>query len=303
MMAMGLRIRCDSGGACGSPSKGAGHPVSMAEIEPIVSLIREHMHTEANAGYPLLRRIPSTHATACFDYLETIPPADRDELLEARARVAALGFVPTPSAQQEILQLVNSNPGLVRYRDAMLRGPLAMGLRYQSIRMAKAVLNDAQSVAMMQQMRSTLSFVPRDDAPVPLVNDPDLTKLHPAKAPQLKKLVKPLLQGLLGAREEKMPGGTMKYDGALDGTPVKVRVDYAARDVQMIYAVSIPDPERKVVVVGTGYEHFFGMSGGWNYITEENAEASIGLVPELLRRLVTLRNGVRRLVYTRVEDQ
>ena len=49
---------------------------------------------------------------------------------------------------------------------------------------------------------------------------------------------------MLGATEEKMPGGTMKYDGALDGTPVKVRVDYAARDVQMIYAVSIPDPER-----------------------------------------------------------
>jgi hypothetical protein len=65
------------------------------------------------------------------------------------------------------------------------------------------------------------SRVPRDDAPVPLVNDADLTKLHPAKAPLLKKLAKPLLQGLLGAKEEKMPGGTMKYDGDLDGTSVR----------------------------------------------------------------------------------
>jgi hypothetical protein len=265
-------------------------------MEHIVSLICDHMHAEADAGYPLLRRIPSTHATACFDYLESIPPAEREELLEARARVAALGFVPTPPAQQEIQQLVTSNPALVKYLEAMLRGPLAMGLRYQSIRMAKAVLNDAQSVAMMQQTRSTLNYVPRDDAPVPLVNDADVTKLHPAKAPQLKKLVKPLLQGLLGAKEEKMPGGTMKYDGAFDGTPVKVRVDYAARDVQMIFAVSIPDPERKIVVIGTGYEYFFGLGGGWDYITEENAEASIGLLPELLRRLVTLRNEVKRLV-------
>jgi len=128
------------------------------------------------------------------------------------------------------------------------------------------------------------------------VNDPDVTKLHPAKAPQLKKLVKPLLQGVLGTKEDKMPGGTIKYDGALDGTLVKVRVDYAARDVQMIYAVSIPDPERKVVVVATGYEHFFGMGGGWDYITEENAEASIGLLPELVQRLVTMRNEVRTLV-------
>jgi hypothetical protein len=129
-----------------------------------------------------------------------------------------------------------------------------------------------------------------------LVNDSDVSKLHPAKAPQLKKLVTPLLQGLLSAKQEKMPGGTMKYDGALDGTPVKVRVDYAARDVQMIYAVSIPDPERKVVVIGTCYEHFFGMGGGWDYLTEENAEVSIGLLPELLRRLVTLRNEVQRLL-------
>ena len=64
----------------------------------------------------------------------------------------------------------------------------------------------------------------------------------------------------------------------------------------MIYAVSIPDPEGKVVVIGTSYEHFFGIGGGWDYITEENAEASIGLLPELLRRLVTLRNEVKRLV-------
>ena len=98
-------------------------------MEQIVSWVHDHMHAEADAGYPLLRRIPSTHATACFDYLESISPAERDELLEARARVAALGFVLTPPAQQEILQLVNSNPALVKYREAMSRGPLAMGDR------------------------------------------------------------------------------------------------------------------------------------------------------------------------------
>jgi len=77
---------------------------------------------------------------------------------------------------------------------------------------------------------------------------------------------------------------------------MKVRVDYAARDVQMIYSVSIPDPERKVVLIGSGYEHFFGIGGGWDYITEENAEASVGLLPELLRRAMALRNEVARLV-------
>jgi hypothetical protein len=40
----------------------------------------------------------------------------------------------------------------------------------------------------------------------------------------------------------------------------------------------------------------FGMGGGWDYITEENAEASVGSLPELLRRAVGLRNEVPRLV-------
>jgi len=265
-------------------------------MEQIVSLVRDYMHAEAYAGYPLLRQIPSTRATVCFDYLESISLGERQELLDARARITALGFVLSPVAQQEILQLVESSPALVKYRAAMLRGPLAMGLRYQSIRMAKAMLSDAKSVAMMRQTRSALGYVPRDDAPVPLVNNADVTMLRPAKAPVLKKLVKPLLQDLLGAKEEKMPGGTMKYDGALDGTSVKVRVDYAARDVQMIYSVSIPDPERKVVLIGSGYEHFFGMGGGWDYITEENAKASVDLLPELLHRVVALLNEVARLV-------
>jgi hypothetical protein len=162
-------------------------------MEHIVSLVRDTLHAEADAGYPLLRKLPSSRATACFDYLESISPAARRQRLDARAQVAARSFIPAPAAHQEILQLVASNPALLRYRDAMMRGPLNMGLRYQSIRMARAMLSDAQSVAMMRETRATLGYVPRDDAPLPLVNDADVASLHPAKAPQLKKLVKPLL--------------------------------------------------------------------------------------------------------------
>src|SRR5207248_4248685 len=115
--------------------------------------VRDYMHSESEAGFPSLRSIPSTRATAFFDYLENISPGERDELLEARARVTALGFVPTLAARDEMLQVMNSHPALVKYGDEMLRGPLAMGLRYQSIRMAKAMLNDAESVTMMQQTR------------------------------------------------------------------------------------------------------------------------------------------------------
>ena len=96
-------------------------------MEQIISLVRDYMHVEADAGYPLLRQIPSTRATVCLDYLESISAAEREELLDARARVTALGFTLTPAARQEILQLVDSNAALVKYRDATLRGGAGHG--------------------------------------------------------------------------------------------------------------------------------------------------------------------------------
>lgn len=85
-------------------------------MEQIVSMVRDYMHAEAeaDAGYPLLRQIPSSRSTVYFGYLESISPAERDELLDVRARITALGFVLTPGAQQEILQLVDSNPAMVK---------------------------------------------------------------------------------------------------------------------------------------------------------------------------------------------
>ena len=96
-------------------------------MERIFSLVRDYTHADADAGYPLLRQIPSTRATVYFDYLESISASEREEILDARARVTALGFVLAPTAQQEILQLVNSNPAMVNYRNAMLRGPASHG--------------------------------------------------------------------------------------------------------------------------------------------------------------------------------
>jgi hypothetical protein len=87
----------------------------MLKMEHVFSVVRDYMHSESEAGFPSLRSIPSTRATAFFDYLENISPAEREELLDARARVTALGFVPTPAARDEMLQVMNSHPALVKW--------------------------------------------------------------------------------------------------------------------------------------------------------------------------------------------
>jgi hypothetical protein len=46
-------------------------------------------------------------------------------------------------------------------------------------------------------------------------------------------------------------------------------------------------------VVGRTYEQLWGATTGWDYLTEENAEASIRLLAENILELVRLRNRLK----------
>ena len=69
----------------------------------------------------------------------------------------------------------------------MQSGPFAYGLRYVDLRMARAMLNDPESMARRAHTRSTLDFEPRDDPPKELTPESDIRKIQPAKAPLLRK--------------------------------------------------------------------------------------------------------------------
>src|SRR5262249_3596171 len=62
------------------------------------------------AAAPLYNVLSSSRGTACFDYLESISLVEREDYLDAHARICALGFVFSPATSQEIQQLWNSNP-------------------------------------------------------------------------------------------------------------------------------------------------------------------------------------------------
>jgi hypothetical protein len=111
---------------------------------------------------------------------------------------------------------------------------------------------------MMAQTRAGLDFTPRDDMPPELVPDPDPARLKPAKAPQLRKLIDAAFKDLFAPTKEKGRGGETIYTGTLQGTMLKVRIDFAARGVQLVHGVSIPDDTRTVIVVGRTYEQLGG---------------------------------------------
>ena len=65
----------------------------MADLRTnIAALLRADFTAEADAGFPTVRRIPSTGAVKFLDYFATLKSAESAALLDALARAHALQF-------------------------------------------------------------------------------------------------------------------------------------------------------------------------------------------------------------------
>jgi len=182
-------------------------------LSSIAALLRADFAVEADAGFSAVKRIPSTGAVKLLDYFAALEPDGRGPLLDVMARFGAMQFFPPPVVHQEALELHASHAALAQQRTAMQSGPFAYGLRYVDLRMARAMLNDPESMARRAHTRSTLDFEPRDNPPKELTPESDIRKIQPAKAPLLRKSVEKAFARLFSPQKTKLPA-------AKPGTPV-----------------------------------------------------------------------------------
>jgi hypothetical protein len=284
--------------AAGWPSEVIG---SVTEIGPddsrvlgIAALIRAELAREADAGFPALNRIPNTRITRLLDHVATLALADRDVLFDSLARIGALHFFPAPLISKAHEQLRTTDPRLVRFHDAMGARPFSYGLRYVDLRMARAMLRDPESRAMMAQTRAALDFQPRDDLPEALVGSTPLLEIETIRAPELRKLLNSMLKRL-GMTPQKRPGGELIYEGMIGGVPLRLSIIFSNLYAQMTYGVGWSVRERGLLVQRLTYETFWGAGGGWDYLTAANAARSIDLLDGLLLRLAQLFDRVLAL--------
>jgi hypothetical protein len=267
--------------------------MALPKLDDVGALLRAHLAEEVETGFPNLSRIPSSSMIKFLDYASTISTVERDELVSTFARLGALRFFLTLAAvRDEISALATTDPALLRYHAATQSAAFTMGLRYEGLRMVKAMLGDRMTVEMMAQTRAKLDFIPRDDPPAHLVPDPDPAHLKPAKAPLLRKLIVVEFKDLFTGAKRKLPGGETGYEGVFQGTNFTVWIGFAGMGLQLRYGVSIPDETKTVFVSRLAYEDLWAPGPGWDYLTEENAEASIQLLRELVEQVIRLRNGV-----------
>jgi hypothetical protein len=269
--------------------------VDDARVLAIGGRIRAEMQQEAAQGFPTLRKIPSTGIIKLLDYFDISSGDERAAQIEAQARVAALMFFPAPLIAAAYEQLRTTDPALLRRAEAMKAPLYAYGLRYEGLRMHRAIMRDPESLRHLARTRATLDFTPRDDLPAELVGSTAIRDIVPAKAPLLRKLLNQMVRARLGARPEKRPGGELVYDGALGAVPLRVSIIFSNLYAQMLYGVTWSARERNLRGTRLSYEALWGMNTGWDYLTEENAAQSIDLLDRLLVRFVGLLEQITAL--------
>jgi len=278
-------------------NRGIFSSMSLEKLDDASALLRAHLAEEAHSGFPNLSRIPSSGMIRFLDYASTITAAERDELVSSFARLGAMRFFMTLAAvRDEMSTLAMADPPLLRYRAALQSAAFSMGLRYEGLRMRKAMLTDRMSVEMMARTRATLDFIPRDDPPAQLVPDPDPAHLKPAKAPLLRKLIDKIFKDLFTGEKRKLAGGDTGHEGVFQGTNFTLWISFAGMGLQLRYGVSIPDETKRVSVLRFAYEDLWAPGPGWDYLTEENAEASMHLLRDLVEQVIRLRNSVIALM-------
>lgn len=261
------------------------------KLDEAKNVLKLHLSAEAAGGFARLRRTPSTAAVQFLDYFATLPAGNRDALLEALAHLGALRFLPPPIPYEQMQSVAETNPAFLAYRRALQSPQFTLGLRYVEPRMRKALLTDPAGRATLAEARAGINFKPRDDAPAELTPK-DGTDPSPAKAPLLRNLIDSALRNSFASGKQKLPGGETEYFGTLNGSEIRVNVDFGAMGMQLRYGMSIDDETNRTFVRRMCYEELWGIAPGWNYVTEQNAEVSAALLCDCVAQILSLRNAV-----------
>jgi hypothetical protein len=271
-------------------------PSRPAEISPedervlaIAAALRAELAREAAGGFPLLSRIPSTGTVKFLDHFATLAPSEHAPLIGGLAQIGALSFLPPPLIAAAHEQLRTADTVMSRFFATMRTSlPFAYGLRYLDVRMARAALRDPESMTHMARTRATLDFAPRDDPPELLVGKTAIRDIETIRAPDLRKLLNPMLLRRLGAKPQKRAGGELVYEGAIGDVPLRVSIIFSNLYAQLHYAVGWAVRDRTLMAHRLTYELLWGTNSGWDYLTAENAARSVDLLDELLVLLAGL---------------
>jgi hypothetical protein len=245
----------------------------MADVQALHTFLRGEFDAEAQSSFARLKRVPDTHVQKFLDYYRSLNAADQDDLADASTLWGALHLAGPAGDGHGFDAKTRSAWERWRYERVMMTS-----YRYQSVSELRACVAQAK----MDRANGKPPTVPKE-------LEEYAASIRSVKAPDLRKHVRPVMESLLNARPAKMGGGEWVYDGTLDGSRVRVGIDYGGRLAQLRYSVGVLSAKPPVAFARAGFETVLGAGfGDWDFIVEENVNDSMLLLSELVRYVAEL---------------
>lgn len=248
----------------------------MADAKALHEFLRGEFDAEASNGFARLKRVPDTHVRHFLDYYRSLNASDQDALAYASTLWGTLRlFGPGPSEQHEALK---TNLAWENWRNEMVMGRGREPHHYYSV----PFLRTCVAQAKIDRAKGKPSSVSKE-------LEEYAVSIRNVKAPELRKLVRPVLRSILGARPFKVGGGDWDYEGIINGSRVMVGIDYGGRSAQLGYEVAVQSTEPLVEFKRAGFEVVLGVGHcNWDFIVEENVNDSMALLGELVTYVADL---------------
>ncbi len=256
-------------------------------ISKVTTLLRADLASEAAAGFPRLRRIPQTAVIQFIDYFQSLGFPEQQLLLDGVAEYGVAGGFHNNEQEMKL------HPGFGPYLQAIQNpSPFFTGWRYLDITLTSKWRSKPPAFLFKGQ-ESGLSMEPRMDLL------PEVSKFKLPQESLILKLVDVYIGKLLKTRGLQSEG-FHTYTGFLDSRNITFTAHFnpGGRTQTFRWRVRVTGFQYPPGIFqwDMPYERLWCQPCPWNYLTEENAERSIQLLPELVVYLSQLAERIDRLV-------
>ncbi|MEM9755687.1 MAG: hypothetical protein AAF914_06830 [Pseudomonadota bacterium] len=261
--------------------------VDEAQIARWADAALAHNRAEAAAGFPLARRVPSTDLVGALIYLEALPAARLDRLFTEWHRLRTRhghdpGYLFQHGARDPDLAEAHAFMTARASTNPFRRlATMPVKLAARIMRGGMDALHDWQRAAMLPPEALDL----RPDLAA------DYDALVAAKPAKIRKALAAALQVRFGAEVHEALG-LRHYVGAVAGVPFRLQAVYAEKgglpqNQQFDYGLAFGEAARRSGML-PGYEALWQARGCWDYLTEANLEASMGVLGDIIDTLADL---------------
>jgi len=240
-------------------------------------VVRRLIQGEFSAGYPFLRRLPSTFVWKSLAHIAALDANDRDVLFDLLAE-RSMGWLQTDVNMEEY---------------ALRQTELARHPAYERyLRTAAAPWRYADPSFLRQTLdiyqRAAPPHLP-DFSPVPLSVAENADPPTMASAAEIRKEVKQIFGERLSAQAIKLPAGMWNYLGECQGQPFTLTLDFGAKFHRLRYGVGLGRFPPNQPFVGATWEGILGIANDWNFVCQHNLSQSVALLADIVGKIVVLR--------------